>query len=373
MRNGPVSPFETSLNSGEPVSEGELETDIEEEESPRPRKRRGKRRKWRIIAIVLAVLIGIPIAAAAAIYIYGAQTFNSAVTSLDKADSFPAEETRPEVTTSGALNYLIIGSDTRESLGDIVSAGFKGQRADTMMLVHIPADRQSISVVSFMRDLWVNIPGHGENKLNAALSYGGVPLVVETLESLTGVRIDHVAVADFKGFQAVTDELGGVDIYSDYAFESQNVTGFSFTKGLNHVNGEQALAFVRERYAFASADFQRVKNQQAYMKAVITAVLAPEVVGNPPQLLKVAKTALSYVAVDESFDFNAALGLAVELRNVRGDDIVLATAPTAGTGRSPSGSSIVLQNTEEFAAMSVALKDDSLADYLRVRSAEEGN
>ena len=87
-----------------------------------------------------------------------------------------------------------------------------------MMLVHIPADRKGAYVTSIMRDTWLDIPGHGKAKINAAFAYGGVPLAVQTLEGLLDTRIDHVAAIDFEGFKGLTDALGGVEINNPIAF-----------------------------------------------------------------------------------------------------------------------------------------------------------
>ena len=81
-----------------------------------------------------------------------------------------------------------------------------------MMLVHIPADRASVQVMSIPRDSWVAVPGHGDAKINAAYSWGGPTLMIQTVEQLTGVRIDHIALTDFNSFVGITDALGGVEI-----------------------------------------------------------------------------------------------------------------------------------------------------------------
>ena len=106
--------------------------------------------------------------------------------------------------------------------------------------------------------------------MNAAMALGGIPLVVQTLEGMFGTRLDHVAVIDFEGFKAMTDALGGVNVNVPQAF---NTKQFSFPAGKQQLTGEEALAFVRERKAFSDGDYQRVKNQQLFLKALMTKFL----------------------------------------------------------------------------------------------------
>src|SRR5690606_30500228 len=117
---------------------------------------------------------------------------------------------------------LLLGSDSEDQVSSGTSAeDLRGQRADTMMLVHIPADRSGVQVVSFMRDNWVEIPGYGNAKLNAALSYGGTPLLVETIEKITDVPIDHVVITDFEGFKGLSEALDGVTVDNQIAFANR--------------------------------------------------------------------------------------------------------------------------------------------------------
>jgi LCP family protein required for cell wall assembly len=132
--------------------------------------------------------------------------------------AFPAESDRPARTAGRAQNWLLVCSDRR---ADRATTGrdanqplwrYGAQRADTIMLVHLPADRDRAYLVSFPRDSWVPIQGHGKVKLNAAFSFGGPPLLIATIEGLTGVRVDHFAILDFEGFKSMADALGGVNV-----------------------------------------------------------------------------------------------------------------------------------------------------------------
>lgn len=318
-----------------------------------------ERRRRVIIVVALALLL--PIIAVGGGFLALSGLYNSSIAKISEHEVFPAGP-RPAPSTNGSMNILVVGSDTRGDLGGILKPGAAGQRSDTTMVVNISGDRKHISVVSFMRDNWVTIPGHGEAKLNAALSWGGMPLLVQTMESIVKVRIDHVAVTNFAGFGKMTETLGGVDVESPIAFASQNQPGYTYTQGVNHISGDQALAFVRERYAFASGDFQRVKNQQAVVKAMIATLLKHK--SNLPSLIGFAQATAPYVQVDSSLDLNTLLGLAPQLASVTAADIQMATSPTLGTGTSSDGQSIVRPDPAGLEKLGAAFGSDSVSEYI---------
>jgi LCP family protein required for cell wall assembly len=283
------------------------------------------------------------------------------------ADVFPSDAARPplvEPTTVGAQsqNILLLGSDTRGSVGGSL-ADLDGQRSDSIMVAHIPADRKDVYVMSLMRDSWVDIPGHGQAKINAALSFGGVPLAVQTIETLLGSRIDHVAVIDFDGLKGVTDALGGVDIDNPVGFLSSSLEGHYYPQGVQRMNGEQALAFVRERYAFADGDFQRARNQQQFIKAVMGTALTAETLTNPARINDLVGAIAPYLAVDEGLNSSYLAGLGAEMRDVRVGNVKFFAAPTNGTGTSPDGQSIVNIDWDKFAAVQQAFQTDRLDLY----------
>ncbi len=286
-----------------------------------------------------------------------AQNFDSNTQKLSSA--FPDDANRPAASTTGAQNILLLGSDTRGendgSLDDLT-----GQRSDTIMVAHIPADKQHIYVMSILRDSWLEIPGQGSAKINAALSYGGVPLAVETIEQLIGTRIDHVAVVDFEGFKGVTDALGGVDVESTTSFSAG---GYQFFEGAQQLNGDQALAFVRERYSFSDGDYQRARNQQAYLKAVLGKTLSAQTLTDPARLSELVGSIAPYLAVDEGLNSAYLGGLALGMTNLRSSDVSFFTAPTLGTGTSDDGQSIVLIDWDKMAEVKKAFETDTVASY----------
>ncbi len=283
-----------------------------------------------------------------------------------------AEGTR-NAAASGALNILVMGSDSRGATKEeAVSGGDSNQRADTLMLVHIPADRSKIFSVSLMRDLWIDIPGNGQAKINAALSYGGVPLMVQTVESLFNQRIDHVAMIDFEGFVGMTDALGGVEVNITQPFVSPH-SNKKYAKGPALLNGKGALDFVRERYAYADGDYQRVRNQQAFLKALTAKNLSRDTLLNPVKVHNVISSIAPFISADKGLDAATLARLGLELRDVRADDLKMFTIPTLGIGTSADGQSIVRPDYNAIAGISAALADDSLETFVASRNLAGGH
>ena len=308
------------------------------------------------VAVFLVVAIG------AGVFAFNlANSFNSKSQKIEQA--FPAETARPAKVEAGATNFLLLGSDSRAAaLGSAEAGDSSDQRSDTMMWVHIPKDHKNIYMMSIMRDTWVQIPGRGQAKMNAAMALGGIPLVVQTLEGMFGTRLDHVAVIDFEGFKAMTDALGGVNVNVPVAF---NTKQFSFAEGKQQLSGEQALAFVRERKAFSDGDYQRVKNQQIFLKALMSKFLTAETLTNPGKISSLVDTVSPYISADKSLDAAAAGSLAIGLRDVRGSDVVSFTLPTLGVGTSNDGQSIVLRDDAAIKNIGKALAENSLGSYVQ--------
>ncbi|WP_186759415.1 LCP family protein [Arthrobacter alpinus] len=295
-----------------------------------------------------------------------ANSFNGQTQKISNA--FPDEATRP--TKGGmaakAQNILVLGSDSRGDSVDMANEGAaSNQRSDTMMWVHIPGDRKNIVMMSIMRDTWVDIPGHGQAKINAAMAFGGVPLVVQTLEGMFKAWLDHVAIVDFEGFKAITDALGGVEVKVPIAFTSSGSDGFTFAAGSQRMNGDQALAFVRERYAFTDGDYQRVRNQQLFLKSVMSTALTPATLINPAKISDLVSQVSPFVSVDAGLDAAAMGSLAVGLRDVRSSNVLFFTLPNLGTGTSPDGQPIVVKDNAAISGIAVAIGLDSLASYMK--------
>ena len=317
--------------------------------------------------VLLWTLLGLFAAgvATAGVFIYQLNSSFNQAEKIAPQDTFPDEASRPEAVERpenakhDAQNILLLGSDIRgeisEDLDDI-----KGTRSDVMMIAHIPADRKSVQVMSIMRDNWVDIPGHGMNKINAALALGGVPLAVQTVENIIETRIDHVAIIDFEGFKGLTDALGGVTVNNPTAFKSSH--GSRFEAGNITLDGEDALAFVRERYAFADGDYSRAANQQKFMKAVIAKVLSKDTLTNPAKVLDTVDALSPFLTVDEGLNPTYLVKLGSSMPNIRPEDITFFTSPTNGTGM-VGKQSVVHPDWEELGTIAQHFRDGTLSSY----------
>ncbi|WP_159733301.1 LCP family protein [Arthrobacter sp. 9V] len=336
------------------------------------RQKNGKKTARNVLLGFAAAVIVVGLIAGA--YVFNlAQTFNSGSTKIENA--FPEESTRPQKAEGNtAMNILVMGSDSRGADVDVETNASTNQRADTLMLVHLPADRKKAYAISLMRDLWIDIPGKGESKINAALAYGGVPLMVQTVESLFDQRIDHVAMIDFEGFKGLTDALGGVevDVKIPFAPSSGPMAGQQYEAGKQTLDGDEALAFVRERYAFSDGDYQRVRNQQAYLKSMIGKIIARETLANPVTISNMVSAVSPFVSVDKDFDAAAIGNLSLSMKDVRAQDTVMFTLPTLGTGTSADGQSIVLADTTAITDIAAALSKDQVGVYVTAHALDKG-
>ena len=263
-----------------------------------------------------------------------------------------------DVVKGPGKNILLLGSDTRSgSEAALVS----GSRADTIMLMHIPADGKGVYIISIMRDTWVNIPGYGPAKINAALNYGGISLQVATVENLVGVKIDHVAEIEFEGFKSLVNAVGGVDVQVPFAFTS-NV--WTFTPGVMHMNGSAALTFVRERYSFADGDYQRVRNQRAFLRGLYSTMKAKGALSNVASFQSAVESLAGYMRVDSGLNAMQIAQLAAPVLTSGDTSMHMTTLPNAGPGWSYDGQSIVLVNQAANAQLANALQHDTMDQFM---------
>lgn len=270
---------------------------------------RGKRiARWGAILVVATALVGV----GAGILLQ--HHYESNVEHFgDPFAQVPAMN-RPVKPHAKSMTILVLGSDSRISAGDPTQWTFGAQRTDAIMLVHLPADRSRIQLTSIPRDTWVPIPGHHTAKINAAYAWGGPALMVRTVESVTGVRIDHVLISDFTSFENLTNDLGGVQL------------------GGRHMNGVESLAYVRQRHGLKGEDFARVKRQQEWIRAVAGSAIEGNVLANPLRLHKMINTTTRSIAVDDAFTTSQLRSTALSLRGLSDESIVANTAPIKGSG-----------------------------------------
>jgi LCP family protein required for cell wall assembly len=273
--------------------------------------------------------------------------------SVNRTDAIPT--TGNSGHDGSAMNLLLVGNDSRaraseDQLDQLNTTAHDGINTDTMILVHVPADGSRASFVSFPRDSYVEIPGYGMDKLNAAYAYGyqyeagdnaseadkqgaGARLLVQTISGLTGLRIDHYAEVDLLGFFELSNAVGGVEV-NLCAPVQDAYSGVDLPAGRQTIKGEQALAFVRQRHGLPRGDFDRIIRQQTFMAGMIRKLLSDNVLfdlGKQRQLVQAAANALT---VDRSLDL---LGLAQQMQSVSAGNIEFQTVPYVGDDTDDQG------------------------------------
>jgi LCP family protein required for cell wall assembly len=309
--------------------------------------------------ILIAVAVLLVAVIATGLLVYKATIDRSLTENLNRGVELPADEAsaRPpkEAQETGTLNYLLLGSDSRDP-------GNEGNgRSDTMLLVHLNAKRNKAYIISFPRDMYVNIPGYGKNKINAAFAFGGAPLAVRTVENLTGVRMDHVALIDFEGFIKLTEDLHGVTVTNKTAFSSH---GFHYPEGKITIAGEEALWFVRERKLLPGGDLDRAENQRNVIKAIAQKGLSVRVISDPATFTNFIGNVAKYLTVDNDLSDEEIKRTAHSLR-LTGKDIELLQAPISGFASTGDGQSIDVVDTAKMAELSHAMKKDKLSEYVK--------
>lgn len=318
-----------------------------------------RRLRWRRVLIIVAVFCTVVVATVAVIgsVLFGQihrvnirfsapqQTPAAGSAATASASTPPLSPTAGPPSASGSENFLLMGSDSRDFAGGQTynvapgSAAFvTGQRSDVVMVVHIPAGNAKASVVAFPRDSWVELPAYTDAKnaahaavhakLNAAFSIGGAPLLVATVEQLTGLHIDHFASVNFPGFQGMVNALGGVDVCVATSRHDTN-SGDFLTAGEHHINGVQALALVRDRESFPNQDLGRIKDQQYFLSVMLRKVLSAGTLTNPLKLTDFLDVATKSLTVDSGLSLGDMRKLASRFSHLDASHVTFLTAPIA--------------------------------------------
>ena len=316
----------------------------------REREKKHMRHWWQWVA--LAVLVIFIAVGGYGMWVYyetqgDIQTENEEITKADEAEPF---------------NALLVGSDSREGLTaeeqlDLGAGAVGGERADTLILAHIDPSNDHIVMVQFPRDLWVPIPGMGENKINAALE-GGPENMVRTVKELTGLEINKYLQVNIAGFRDLVDAIGGVDICITEAIPFDPNTGIEITAdelGLVHFDGDRAIRFVRSRN-FETGDFARIQNQQKFVAAAINKVTSAGTLLNPGRILKLADIAGDNIRTDQHTTLNGIRNLAQILRGFEPDRFEAYIVPNNGIGNVDGISTV------EYDPVTAQVMFDAIAD-----------
>lgn len=252
------------------------------------RKKHGKAKK--VILIILAVIVALCVAVGVAVALYVNSLSDSM--KIDSQQQSELDSVLSESNVQEPYYVLLLGSDAREN--DVAS------RSDTIILVRIDANVGKATLVSIPRDTKVEIEGHGTQKINAAYAFGGPAGAVEAVEKMSGVQISHYAEIHFDELEKVVDQLGGVwvDIPVSNNQTGASNSGVELNAGMQRLNGEQALAFARERYGYNEGDFQRAENQRILVQALADTVLSLP----PTELPGAVQSLASCISTDYSLD-----------------------------------------------------------------------
>ncbi len=242
-------------------------------------------------------------------------------------------------TASAGQNWLITGSDSRQGLTRkqerqySTGRGIGGHRSDTIMLLHVPANGTPAVLVSLPRDSYVPIPGYGSNKINAAYSFGGPKLLAETVQNLTGLRIDHYMGIGFGGFVNVVDAVGGVRMCLPTAIHDK-ASGLNLKAGCQTLSGGQALSYVRDRHTFANQDLQRIQDQRIFVKALLSKLTSTGTIINPFASVPAAFGTVGNLTVDSGTHLYQLISVAFALRNPQTTTVPIANSnyPTSNAG-----------------------------------------
>ncbi|MGV9244636.1 LCP family protein [Streptomyces sp. NPDC003710] len=298
----------------------------------RPAPNWGRRIKWTAITLITVLTV-----TTVATYFWADSKLHRDV-DLSKVIDRPAE--------GQGTNYLIVGSDSRAGMSaedkkKLHTGSAEGKRTDSMMILHVGDNGDTL--ISLPRDSDVEIPtyqgstsgkvyqGKGRHvKLNAAYAEDGPELLVRTIEYNTGLHIDHYVEIGFSGFANIVDAVGGVELTIDKGFKDK-YSGADFKAGPQTLNGEQALAFVRTRHAFAASDLQRTKNQQKFLSALAHQVATPSTVLNPFKLYPTMGAGLDSLIVDKDMSLWDLGSMFWAMKGVSGGDGTSMNMPVSGS------------------------------------------
>jgi LCP family protein required for cell wall assembly len=280
---------------------------------------------------------------------------------------------KPEGESGKALNFLLVGSDSRDGLtpAELKQAGTEAnpgaKLTDSIILVHLSPKRDKAVLVSFPRDSWVDIPGHGNARINTAYAKGehdrkggGPALLIRTIETLTGIYVDHYLEIDFRGFLKMVDALGGVDVCLPTAARDKD-SALNLPAGRSHVRGTQALAFVRARKFDPRGDFGRIQRQQQFLGSMLRRATSLGILARPDRLFRFLDTVARSLTVDDKLSFNDMKKLATKLRGLDPAKIVFVTVPYHPRGVYHGKALVVeLDKTADDALFAAIRADDAI-------------
>lgn len=334
---------------------------------------RPRRRRRTLIVSLLVVVVILPLLAAGSFML----VLNHEIGTIDKV-AVTTDKNRPLPDQTGAMNVLLLGSDkgqvAKGSEDTTIAEDAKGTwpsgkyRSDTIMVVHIDAGHDNVHVVSIPRDTFTTIydsagKPHGKQKINAAFSAYGPGGAVSTVEHLTGLRMEHLAIMDWEGFKDLSTAVGGVKVHvSADTYDTENKV--RWTKGDYNLKGEKALLYVRQRYGLLRSDFDRIARQQNFLRSLMRSTLDNASLSSPATLLSTTKVLTRNVTVDADWSTGDIRGLAWSMRNIKSYRVKFIMTPVASTPTIPVYGSIVELNRPRADELFAALRKDRGRAYV---------
>jgi LCP family protein required for cell wall assembly len=331
-------------------------------------------------AIRIFTILSISIVAISAISWAGLGRITAAI---PKIDAFDGLDNRPKKESS-AVNYLVVGSDTREGLSRAEIKRLKvggtevaaGKRSDTMLLIHISKKRDKAAIISIPRDSYALIPEHTSSqgniipathsKINSAFNWGGAPLLIDTFEQMSGLRIDHYIEVNFVGFVRMVDALGGVEICTKKDIDDPK-SHLVLPAGRHILDGVDSLKYVRTRQFDGLGDLGRMKRQQEFAGAMLRKATSAGVLLNPVTMVDFINSALASVVTDKGLNQGDLLTLGKQLRNLSASNVRTLTIPLKYYNYSKNGvSAAVLWDPVLAPELFERIKnDDALLDKVK--------
>jgi len=325
-------------------------------QSPTPR------RGLRVVAAVVSVGVVLGSGVAwAGVNRYSGEVTRIAIPGLTNAD---------DSTPSAPETILVVASDSRQGISrkqasqlHLGTADYGAPRTDTMMLVHISADANAVTVVSLPRDTLATIPAYKgkaahQAKLNAAFEQGGAPLMVKTVTALTGVTINHYVEINFNGFLKMVQAVDGVEVCLATAMKDKK-SGLDLKAGRQTITGPQALAYVRARYVDPSADIGRMKRQQRFVASIVKKATSAGTLLNPVKLNNFLSAVAGSITTDNGLGQDQLLALADRLKGTNPANVAFMTVPIAGDKKLPHLGDVLLWDKTRSAQLFAAINKDT--------------
>ncbi|MET9888284.1 LCP family protein [Streptomyces sp. NPDC006430] len=326
--------------------------------SSKPPRRRRRLLRWIGLGLALLVLAG----AATGWWLYRKLDANITEDTSAAAELRRYERERPTHLVSGSQNILLIGSDSRSGKENARYGHDQGtQRSDTAILLHLPADRRSVTAVSIPRDLMTGIPSclsaDGSRtaerlaQFNWAFQWGGAACTIRTVEKFTGIRIDHHMVVDFGGFKKMVDVIGGVEVCLKQPMNDAEAK-LKLPAGRQTLRGEQALGFVRARYSLGNgSDTERMERQQQFLGSLVKKVQSTGVLLNPGRLYPLLDAATSSVTTDPGLaSLRDLYELVRGIRDIPTDQVKFLTVPRRPYSADPNRDELVQPAADQLFA-----------------------